>query len=132
MAGEQDLTRLLAGLEPRRAPEPHVFTRVPGPDVPAGLRPFATVREQEGLTLVLPQAAADAAGLVYEYVAALVTLQVHSDLAAVGLTAAVSTRLAAVGISCNVVAGFAHDHLLVPLDRADDVLRLLAELSSGG
>ena len=44
----------------------------------------------------------------------------HSALEAVGLTAAVATALAAAGIPANVLAGYSHDHLLVPEDRADD------------
>jgi hypothetical protein len=54
---------------------------------------------------------------------------VHSDLAAVGLTAAVSAALAAEGIACNVIAGHLHDHLLVPVDRADDAVSILRGLS---
>lgn len=125
MSGERDLSRLLAGLRPRRLPGAFAVAVAPGGGVPAGLRPFATVREDEGLTLVLPREQADGAGLAYDYVAALITLQVHSDLAAVGLTAAVSGRLAAAGISCNVLAGARHDHLLVPLDRAAEAVHLL-------
>jgi uncharacterized protein len=54
---------------------------------------------------------------------------VHSALAAVGLTAAVSQALTSQGISCNVIAGYFHDHLLVPIDRVADATRALEELS---
>lgn len=82
----------------------------------------------EGLTLVLEQDEADAAGLGYDHVAARISLRV---LAAVGLTGAVSGRLAAAGIRCsNVIAGYGHDHLLVPQGRATDVLRILQQLAS--
>jgi uncharacterized protein len=54
---------------------------------------------------------------------------VHSALDAVGLTAAVSRALAAAGLSCNVLAGLHHDHLLVPAGRADEALAVLRELS---
>jgi uncharacterized protein len=130
VAGERDLDRLLRGMAPRRAPGTYVFATVPGDDVPAGLTPFATVREDEGLTLVLRREDADAAGLTHDFPAARLTLLVHSDLAAVGLTAAVSTALADAGISCNVLAGYHHDHLLVPLDDADRALALLEGLAS--
>ena len=129
MAGERDLRRLLAGMAPRRVPGTYVFTAVPGPQAPAGVTPFATVREDEGLTLVLSREEADRAGLPYDYVAARITLLVHSDLAAVGLTAAVSTALADAGISCNVLAGYHHDHLLVPADEADRALAVLEDLT---
>ncbi len=53
----------------------------------------------------------------------------HSDLAAVGLTAAFATALAAEGLSCNVIAGVHHDHLFVPWDRRVDAMAALERLS---
>ena len=79
--------------------------------------------------MVLRKEDADRLGLDYDYVAGWITLTVQSSLAAVGLTAAVSTALAEAGISCNVVAGYHHDHLLVPADRLDDALAALRRLA---
>jgi hypothetical protein len=62
-------------------------------------------------------------------VAGWITLRVHSALEAVGLTAAVSAALAREGVSCNVVAGFYHDHLFVPHDSAAQAVRLLEDLA---
>ncbi len=98
---------------------------------PAGTLVFATVVEDEGVTLVLTRDEADAAALRAEWTAARITLRVSSELSAVGLTAAVSSRLAAAGISCNVVAGLSHDHLFVPWDRRDAALGELQELARG-
>lgn len=97
--------------------------------VPLELIPVAIIDEGASTTLVLRRPDADAAGLAYDFVAAWITLTVHSSLAAVGLTAAVSTALTAAGISCNVLAGFYHDHLLVPVERADDALAVLRGLA---
>ncbi|MFB7040471.1 MULTISPECIES: ACT domain-containing protein [unclassified Streptomyces] len=133
MNAERDLTRLLAGLRPELDPGRYVFTTVDGP-APAGLAPVVTVAEPEGLTLVVRQEEADAASLAYDYVAGRITLRVHSALDAVGLTAAVARELADAGMSCNVVAGFHHDHLFVEHARAEealDVLNRLAERSGG-
>jgi hypothetical protein len=61
-------------------------------------------------------------------------LQVHSDLEAIGLTAAFSAALTREGIIANVVAGYFHDHLFVPEDRRADAmrgLRNLADLAGG-
>ncbi|MGW0209947.1 ACT domain-containing protein [Streptomyces sp. NPDC003233] len=132
MTGETDLQTLLSGMRPELNPGRYVFTMAEG-GVPSGVTPVVTVAEQEGLTLVVPQADADAAGMAYDYVAGWITLRVHSALASVGLTAAVSRALADAELSCNVVAGFHHDHLFVPYDRAEeavDVLRQLARDSS--
>ena len=62
------------------------------------------------------------------FVAAWLSLRVHSALDAVGLTAAVSRALADAGIACNVLAGFHHDHLLVPAARRADAIAALHAL----
>lgn len=124
-----ELSRLLRGLSPRLNDGRYVYVQVAG-SAPPGAEPIVTVHEAEGLTLVLPQQQADQLALPYSFVAAWITLQVRSALEAVGLTAAVSTVLAGAGISANVVAGFSHDHLFVPHDRADDAMRVLAALTS--
>jgi hypothetical protein len=121
-----DLPVLLAGMSPELRPERFVY--VTTDRVPDGVEPVVSVREDEGLTLVLTQAEADRAGLSYDYVAAMITLRVHSALAAVGLTAAVSTALAQAGLSCNVVAGYHHDHLFVPVERGPEAVAVLQTL----
>lgn len=128
MSGERDLQRLLSGMRPELNEGRYVFTTVTT-GVPPGVTPVVSVSEPEGLTLVTTQRDADAAGLGYAYVAGWITLRVHSALDAVGLTAAVAAELATAGVSCNVVAGFHHDHLFVPYDRAADAVTLLRDLA---
>jgi hypothetical protein len=125
--GEAALNRLLATMEPTLRDGEYVFVSV---DSPAELPALATLQEAEGVTCVLARPDADALGLDYDFVGAWITLQVSSALDAVGLTAAVSSALADAGISCNVLAGFHHDHLLVPHHRADDAITVLTDLSS--
>ncbi|GGV39765.1 MULTISPECIES: ACT domain-containing protein [Streptomycetaceae] len=129
MAGEMDLAKLLGGMRPQLNPGRYVYCTLPA-KVPPGMRPVVTVAEPEGVTVVVSQQEADDLGLRYEYVAAWITLQIHSALAAVGLTAAVAGRLAEAGISCNVVAGFHHDHLFVAADDAEAAVRALEELAA--
>lgn len=129
MAGERDLATLLRDLRPELNPGRYVYCTLPT-KVPAGLRPVATVAEPEGVTVVVTQEEADTLNLRYEYVAAWITLRIHSATEAVGLTAAVATRLAEEGLSCNVVAGYHHDHLFVAADDAERVLDALKELSA--
>jgi len=128
MAGTTDLAQLLRTLEPVLRDGEFVYATVV--EVPAGLPVEATVREPEGLTVVVRRDAADIHGIRYDYVASWITLTVHSSLEAVGLTAAFATALGREGISCNVLAGHHHDHILVgtaDAERAMDVLRALAE-----
>ncbi len=86
-------------------------------------------KEQEGYTIILKKETADILNLRYSYVAAWITLTIHSSLEAVGLTAAFSAALAKHLISCNVVAGFYHDHLFVALDDAQNAINVLQELA---
>ncbi|WP_250290505.1 ACT domain-containing protein [Streptomyces atroolivaceus] len=130
MRGERDLRTLLHGMRPELRPGRYVYVTVPGGDVPRSVTPVVTVSEQEGLTLVVQEAQAVAAGLDHHFVAGWITLRVHSALEAVGLTAAVSLALTDVGISCNVVAGFHHDHLFVPYARAAEAVRVLEALAA--
>ena len=128
MTSETDLRGLLSGMRPELNPGRYVFTMAEG-DVPSGVTPVVTVAEQEGLTLVVPQAEADAAGMAYDYVAGWITLRVHSALSAIGLTAAVSRTLADANLSCNVVAAFHHDHLFVPYEHAERAVEVLRRLA---
>lgn len=85
----------------------------------------ALIREEEATTVVLRREDADAAGLDYEFAAAWITLANETSLDDVGITAAFSALLAAAGISCNVLAGVHHDHILVPIERAAEALAAL-------
>jgi hypothetical protein len=119
---------MLADLRPSLLPGEFVFCSLPGAHYGdyAELAPLASVIEPEGLSLVLPREGADRAGFTYQSVHRCISLGVHSSLDAVGLTAAVAGRLAARGISANVIAGCFHDHILVPADRADEALASLS------
>ncbi len=125
MSGIDDLELLLVSMSPALHEGCYVWATVES--LPPGLVPVATVLEDEGLSVVVEQQAAVVAGLEYEFPSAWITLEVHSALDAVGLTAAFSTVLADVGIPCNVVAGRRHDHLFVPFDERDRALEVLAE-----
>ncbi|MEN9620110.1 MAG: hypothetical protein RL499_303, partial [Actinomycetota bacterium] len=95
-----------------------------------GVDAAATVREPEGLSVVVDRREAERLDVGTEHPFRWIMLRVHSSLEAVGLTAAVSAALTAHGISCNVIAGAFHDHLLVPAARADDAMRALVTLSA--
>ena len=125
--GETDLEVLLASLTPVLNGGSYVFVHSVGE---AGSEDaVVTVAEPEGRTLVLPRERAEFLGLPYGFVSSWITLQVHSSLEAVGLTAAVAGALAEAGISANVVAGYYHDHVFVPEGRREDAMRVLQQLS---
>lgn len=131
MAGETDLAKLLAAMNPVLFPQTYVYCTVAHRDAARyqALEPLATYREDEGLTLVLSRSAADAAGLSYGPLLRRITLNVHSALEAVGLTAAVATALTNEGISANVIAAYYHDHIFVPEADAERALAALRALT---
>jgi len=125
-----DLAALLAGMQPELQPGTWAWCVLP-PGTPAGdVEAVATMREAEGLTVVVAEAAAHARGWPVAFRSAWITLRVHSDLAAVGLTAAFARALGDAGIACNVVAGVHHDHVFVPAERAGEALAALEALQS--
>lgn len=131
MTGIKNLNELLTSMQPELVDEVFVFCTVTGQlEQYLALEPIAMFMEQEGLTLVLTKDKADKANLVYEGLFRQITLTVHSSLDAVGLTAAVSTKLASKGISANVIAAYYHDHIFVSNDKADQALLALKELSN--
>jgi hypothetical protein len=127
--GERDLAAMLATLDVEC--RPGVYTFVSGPWAALDARAEARIEEREGTTLVVPVDVAIEAGAKVEFRAAWLTVTVHSSLEAVGLTAALSAALASAGIACNMLAGYYHDHLLVPVERADEAVAAIAALASG-
>ena len=130
--GETDLGDLVSKMAPRLLAERFVFVSLgerPDLDVRT-LHPHATVSEPEGLSAIIRLEVAERVGLKASSVMRCLTLQVHSSLEAVGLTAAVSTALAEQAISANVVAGFYHDHIFVPEGDAQRALDLLEGLQA--
>jgi hypothetical protein len=128
MSGIIELEQLLSSMSPKLMDEEFVFCTVPG-DISdyLELNPLAVFRENEGLTLVLTKEAASNAGFSYESTFKQITLTVHSSLDAVGLTAAVTSKLASKGISANIIAAYYHDHIFVPTEKAAHALSALKE-----
>ena len=122
------LTQILRNLNPELNDGVYVFASVPFDTEIAAIPVLATFREKEGLTLIVEEKIARSHGLTILFRAAWITLTVHSELEAVGLTAAIYGALASENISCNVVAAAFHDHLFVPIDCADDAMRILITL----
>lgn len=131
MAGETDLEELLSSLTPALLDGEYVFCSFKNAQYGdyKELEPLAAFTETEGLTLILLKNHADEHGFSYESVFKCLTLTVYSSLEAVGLTAAVSTKLAEHNISANVIAAYHHDHIFVQAERAIHALRILNEFS---
>lgn len=131
MSGENNLNVLLQNASPECNPGQYVFSTHTSPSTELTKAAIVNIREAEGITLVLPKEIADRYGVEYEYVASWITLKIHSSLAAVGLTAAFSRALADRGISCNVVAGYYHDHIFVAYDDTAVAMETLSSIAGG-
>ena len=132
MAGETSLATLLRSMSPQLNAGEYVFCTLRDGTLPAGLDIIGSFREQEGLTVILERSHAEKAGFSFDYIAAWITLNVHSALEAVGLTAAFATALGKAGISCNVIAGYFHDHLFVGQADAERAVQVLQDLATNG
>lgn len=119
---------MIAGMDPVLMPGRFVFCTVADGAVPSDA--LGTFREEEGLSVLLPVARAEALGLPVESPMRQITLRVYSALDGVGLTAAVAGVLAEAGIACNMMAARLHDHAFVPEARAEEALALLKALQT--
>lgn len=123
-----DLGELLRSLDPHLNPGAYVFVSLPEGQPFEPSTALAFIREAEGASVVMDAAAAAAAGFAITQTYAWISLSVHSDLQAVGLTAAIARVLAAAQIGCNVIAGARHDHLFVPANHAQAAMSELRSL----
>lgn len=127
-----DLQTLIRSMQPVLQEGAYYFATLPEGSALAAADIQASIREAEGLSVVVEEATAQKHGLQNAFRAAWITLNVHSDLAAVGLTAAFSAALGRAGISCNVVAGHCHDHIFVPYEQAEAAMETLRDLQRKG
>ncbi|WP_299435125.1 ACT domain-containing protein [uncultured Aquimarina sp.] len=129
MAGEKNLITLIQKMTPELQPGEYVFATVKTIDTIPRKDTICEFKEKEGITIVLERKKADNLNLDYKFVASWITLKIHSSLDAIGLTAAFSAELAAHQISCNVIAGYYHDHIFVNKRDGKKTIEVLKNLS---
>lgn len=129
MTAETNLQTILKSMNPIFHEGEYVFCTVENIEAIDPNDLVMTFRETEGTTLIIRKETADKLNLKYDFIAAWISLMVHSSLEAVGLTAAFSTALADEGISCNVVAGYYHDHLFIKHSDSQKAIAVLEKLS---
>ncbi|MDW9381503.1 ACT domain-containing protein [Chryseobacterium sp. JV558] len=131
MTGEKDLAVLLQNMEPVLNAGEYVFCTVENlRDIPDIENVLFFFRETEAVTIVLEKTTADEWRMAYSYIASWITLNIHSSLEAVGLTAAFSNALKQENISCNVVAAYFHDHIFVAKEDAEKAMEALYTLKN--
>jgi len=132
MPGETNLDILIKSMKPELNEGQYIFaTFNPGYSFQIPIEDILMVfREKEGMTLIMSVELALKHNLKAEILFSWITLSIHSSLTAVGLTAAFSAALAEKNISCNVVAGYYHDHIFVDYKDAEDAMTALLQLST--
>jgi hypothetical protein len=129
MCGETDLDTLLGGMEPVLNAGEFVFCSIEEERLAGlGIHPVCTFREAEGVTVILRREEAERCALASSFPSRMITLNVHSSLAAVGFLARIATKLAEHGISSNAVSAYYHDHVFVRSAEAPRAMQLLQEL----
>ena len=128
--GETNLATLIKTMKPALHDGEYVFCSVGHGTAVDTTQIICLFKEKEGITVILEKTIADALHLPYSFVAAWITLTVHSSLEASGLTAAFSKALADEAISCNVIAAYYHDHIFVDKKDAGKAMMVLNALSS--
>lgn len=129
MTPESDLYKLIRGMKPELQEGEYVFCTLSPEQIPTSVQLICLFREAEGVTLIITKQESDAHNLPYNFIAAWITLKIHSALDAVGFTAAISTALTRAGISCNVIAAYYHDHLFVPIQDAQRTMAILIAMT---
>jgi len=129
MTGETNLNTLLKNMTPVLNEGDYVYCTTTSLTNINTDNIIAFFKEQEAITLILKKETADKLSLEYSYVAAWITLTIHSSLEATGLTAAFATALAKENISCNVVAAYYHDHIFVAKKDEERAMEALKQLS---
>lgn len=130
MPAVKNLSILIQEMNPILHPGEYVFSTVTDINHIDRNLTICEFKEAEGTTIVIEKSDADALKLTYNFIASWITLTVHSALEAVGLTAIFSTALAKHNISCNVIAGYYHDHIFVASQDARRALNILKEIAS--
>lgn len=129
MTKHHDLDHALKTMKPAREGN-YIFQQFKS-ELPAGVTPFATIKEEDYIVAVIPIEQAKATGNYHspQQIYTLITIYVEYSLGAPGLTAAVAAQLATQEIPCNFISGFNYEHFLVPEDQATEAMDMLDALS---
>jgi ribosome-associated protein YbcJ (S4-like RNA binding protein) len=128
MAAKHDLDEILRSLAPTARPGRWVsvaFDEQP----PFDLKLAVSIRERDGVSAVVAEEDAERLGLDHGPATAWIECAVDAPLSAVAVTSVLARELGNAAIPCRVLAGARYHHLFVPVDREDEALAVLEELS---
>lgn len=130
MPGITDLSQTLQSMKVACDDIQYGFASIQDETLIARDRVLATFHENGRLAIIAPQDYLQDLQIEHEGPYARLTIDVHTSLELVGLTAVMATKLAEAGISANVVAAFYHDHVFVQYDLRDQATSILEGLKN--
>ncbi|MEK6921630.1 MAG: ACT domain-containing protein [Nanoarchaeota archaeon] len=129
MSGIKKLDILLKSMKPERIKGEFVFCTISKENFSKiKIAPLLIFHEKEGVTIIVEKELADKMNFQYQNTWAMITLSVHSDLAAIGFLAVITKKLAEEGISVNAVSAYYHDHLFVAYEKAERAMKALKDI----
>lgn len=128
MNGNTDLAKVLRSISVDTDSIAYGFASLESDSVLLTNEILCMYRENEGLTVVADTNYLRDNLIDFEGPFAKLTIEVHTSLELVGLTAALAKALTESGISANVIAAYYHDHIFVPFDKQNEAIEALMNL----
>jgi hypothetical protein len=130
MSGITDLQETLNSIKVTCDDVEYGFASIENASTIDATKVLATFQENGRLAIIAPAKYLKNNDIDHEGPYAKLTIDIHTSLELVGLTAVMATTLAEHGISANVVAAFYHDHVFVQYALKDKAKELLKSLKS--
>lgn len=128
MSGQTNLNDVLKSLDISCDGIEYGFANIKADGFPQSADIIGTFSEKEGLTIIASVIYLRENNIQFDGPYAKLTIEVHTSLQLVGLTAVLSKQLAENGISANVVAAYYHDHIFVQYEHRQKAIELLYKL----
>ncbi len=128
MSGITDLKQTLQSIRISCDDIQYGFTSIQDESKISRDKVLATFYENGRLAVIAAKEYLDSLDIENEGPYAKLTIEVHTSLELVGLTAVMATKLAKHGISANVVAAFCHDHVFVQYKLREKAIESLESL----
>lgn len=128
MSGQRNLTEVLKSLQISCDNIEYGFGTIKTNAIELTSEILGTFKETEGLTVIAQKEYLEKNNIHHEGIYAKLTIEVHTSLELVGLTAVLAKQLGENNISANVIAGYFHDHIFVQYDLREKAIVALNHL----
>ena len=128
MTGQTNLPEVLKSLRVSCDNVEYGFATVKNQPIVPDNQVLGTFREGEGITVFATKEYFEKNHIPHEGPYAKLTIEVHTSLELVGLTAVLATKLAENNISANVVAAYFHDHIFVQYGLRKNAINVIQHL----